>query len=64
MTKEQAEFLAMELSNVGMALSQIEVKGESNLNLLLASIQSVRKVKKCLKEGEYVENHNGQKEDV
>ena len=47
MTKEQ---IVMELGNVGIALSQIEVKGENNLNLLLASIQTVRKVKNSLKE--------------
>jgi hypothetical protein len=46
MTKEQ---IVMELGNVGIALSQIEVKGENNLNLLLASIQTVRNVRNSMK---------------
>lgn len=51
MTQEQIDMCIMELSKAGIALSQVEVKGESNLNLLLASIQTVRKVKNTLKEG-------------
>ena len=42
----------VELGNVGIALSNIEVKGENNLNLLLASIQTVRKIKSALEEAE------------
>ena len=55
MTNEQ---IVMELGNVGIALSQIEVKGENNLNLLLASIQTVRNVRNILKEGCKDENYN------
>lgn len=50
MTQKQKERCVMELGNVGIALSQIEVKGENNLNLLLASIQTVRNVRNSLKE--------------
>lgn len=50
MTQEQKENYIMQLGNVGIALSQIEVKGESNLNLLLASINTVRNVRNSLKE--------------
>lgn len=64
MTNEQLESLAAELGNVGLALSQIEVKGENNLNLLLASIQTVRRIKKSLKEGADHENHNEQRAGV
>ena len=35
----------MTLGNVGIAMNNIEVKGEQNLNLLLASIQTIKKVK-------------------
>lgn len=54
MTKEQ---IVMELGNVGLALSQIEVRGENNLNLLLASIQTVRKVRNSMKEDSGHEDH-------
>lgn len=57
MTKGQIEHCVMELGNVGIALSQIEVKGENNLNLLLASIQTVRKVRNCMKEDSGNEDH-------
>lgn len=50
MTKEQLESHALTLGNVGIALSQVEVKGETNLNYLLAAIQEIRKVKNALKE--------------
>lgn len=50
MTKEQLESHAITLGNVGIALSQVEVKGETNLNYLLAAIQEIRKVKNALKE--------------
>lgn len=50
MRKEQIEGHVLTLGNVGIALSQIEVKGETNLNYLLASIQQIRKVKNALKE--------------
>lgn len=58
MTKEQKDACVMQLGNVGIALSQIEVKGENNLNLLLASIQAVRNVKNMLKEGDKHEDHD------
>lgn len=58
MTQEQKERCVMELGNVGIALSQIEVKGEDNLNLLLASIQTVRSVRNILKEDNRHENHD------
>lgn len=51
MTQEQIDMCIMELSNAGIMLSQVEVKGECNLDLLLSSIQRVRKVKNTLKEG-------------
>lgn len=51
MTREQIEKCIMELGKVGIMLSQVEVKGEVNLDLLLSSIQTVRKVKNTLKEG-------------
>lgn len=51
MTQEQIEMCIMELGKVGIMLSQVEVKGETNLDLLLSSIQTVRKVKITLKEG-------------
>ena len=57
MTKEQIEHCVMQLGNVGIALSQIEVKGENNLNLLLASIQTVRKVRNIMKEESGHEDH-------
>ena len=50
MTKEQIESYVIALGNVGIALSNIEVKGEDNLNFLLASIQTVRNVRDRLKE--------------
>jgi len=64
MTKGTIESCIMQLGNVGIALSQIEVKGESNLNLLLASIQTVRDVKNALKEGEVCDDHDKQRTDV
>lgn len=64
MKKKQFEILAMELGNVGMALSEIEVKGEKNLNLLLASIQTIRKVKEALEGVESNDDHDEQRADV
>ena len=48
MTQAEIDNAILELGNVGIALSRIEVKGENNLNFLLASIQTVRKVKNTL----------------
>ena len=64
MKNGQLNMLVMELGNVGIALSQVEVKGESNLNLLLASIQTVRNVKNALKEVEGHDDHDEQGADV
>ena len=50
MTKQELENHVLTLGNVGIALSQVEVKGEDNLNYLLASIQQIRRVKNALKE--------------
>lgn len=58
MTNEQIESLVMELGNVGIALGQVETKGEQSLNCLLASIQTVRNVRNMLKEGCKDANHN------
>lgn len=58
MTKEQIDICMIQLGNVGIALSSIEVKGENNLNLLLASIQTVRNVKNMLKETKESDNGN------
>lgn len=58
MTKEQIESYVIALGNVGIALSNIEVKGEDNLNFLLASIQTVRNVRDGLKEGDGIADHN------
>lgn len=58
MTNEQIESMVMELGNVGIALGQVETKGENNLNCLLASIQTIRKVKNTLKEASENDNHN------
>jgi len=58
MTNEQKKSCIVQLGNVGIALSQIEVKGENNLNLLLAAINTVRNVRNCLKEDNDHENHD------
>lgn len=50
MLRKQLEQFVQELGNVGIALSNVETKGEANLNYLLASIQKIREVKKALKE--------------
>lgn len=50
MTRQEMMNHATTLGNIGIALSQVEVKGEDNLNYLLASIQQIRKVKNALKE--------------
>lgn len=50
MLRKQIEQFVQELGNVGIALSNVETKGEANLNYLLASIQKIREVKKVLKE--------------
>lgn len=64
MTKEQLDICIMHLGNVGIALSQVEVKGENNLNLLLASIQTVRDVRNKLKGSDGHDDHNEQRADV
>lgn len=50
MTKQEMKAHVLTLGNIGLALSQVEVKGEENLNYLLAAIQQIRKVKNALKE--------------
>ncbi len=60
MTKEQLDSMVMALGNVGIALEQVETKGENNLNYLLASIQTIRKVKNTLKEASGNEDHDKQ----
>ena len=64
MIKERLESYVLTLGNVGIALSQVEVKGETNLNYLLAAIQEIRKVKKGLKECANHDDHNEQREEV
>lgn len=58
MTNEQLDSMVMALGNVGIALAQVETKGENNLNYLLASIQTVRNVRNTLKEASKNDNHN------
>lgn len=58
MPKEQIDICIVWLENVRIALSQVEVKGENNLNLLLASIQTVRKIKNKLKGSNDLDDHD------
>lgn len=51
MTQAEIDNAILKLGNVGITLSRIEVKGENNLNFLLASIQTVREVKNTLEGG-------------
>lgn len=64
MLREQLEQFVQELGNVGIALSNVETKGEANLNYLLASIQKIRQVKKGMKELAEHEDYNKQRENV
>lgn len=64
MTQGQIENYILQLGNVELALGSVEVKGENNLNLLLASIQAVRGIRNSLKESEKHDNHDKQGPDV
>ena len=64
MTMEQILRCINSLTNVGIALSQVEVKGENNLNLLLASIQTVRNVKNELEEVKAHDDHDKHGKDI
>lgn len=52
------EDMIMMLGNVGLLLNGVEVKGEMNLNNLLAAIQQIRSVRNALKEEAKHANRN------
>lgn len=45
------------IENILVALSNIEVKGESNLNLLLASIQALKRIRDDLEKEDAGADH-------
>lgn len=64
MTQGQIENYILQLGNVELALGSVEVKGENNLNLLLASIQTVRNIRNSLKGSEKHDDQTEQREDA
>lgn len=53
-----------ELNTAMLLLNAVEVKGEQNLNNVLAAIQRIRSARKMLKEEAEYDNHNEQRKDV
>ena len=52
------------LNNVGLLLNVVDVKGEMNLNNLLAAIQQIRNVRNALKEETENADHNNEWHNV
>ena len=58
------ESIDFELNTAMLLLNTVEVKGEQNLNNVLAAIQRIRSARNMLKEEAERDNHNEHGKDV